>query len=78
MRSATKCPKFTAISLACDGDENALKSILEHYDAYTSKSSLRPLYDEYGHVHVAVDSELKGLIRAALVTKILKFEIEVA
>jgi len=76
MKTATKCPTFTTISLASDGDLDAIESILQHYEAYISKASLRPFYDEHGQMYLAVDSELKGLIRTALVTKIMKFEIE--
>lgn len=51
--------------------------MLKHYDAYISKASLRPLYDEYGNIYIAVDTELKGRIRTALMEMILKFEVEV-
>lgn len=45
MKSAEKCPSFTVISTAA-GDAQAIEKILKHYDAYISKASLRPLYDE--------------------------------
>ena len=35
------------------------------------------LYDEYGNIYIAVDTELKGRIRTALMEMILKFEVEV-
>lgn len=47
MKSTKKCPLFSTISLAADGDEVAIEKILNHYDAYISKASLRPFYDEY-------------------------------
>lgn len=34
-------------------------------------------YDEYGNIYIAVDTELKGRIRTALMEMILKFEVEV-
>jgi len=77
LKYSIECPTFSVISLASDGNINAIEKILKHYDAYLSKSSLRPLYDEYGQMYIAVDTELKGLIRTALVARILKFEIEV-
>ena len=46
MKSADKCPSFTVISLSSDGDVQAIEKVLKHYDAYISKASLRPLYDE--------------------------------
>ena len=69
MKSTKKCPLFSTISLAADGDEVAIEKILNHYDAYISKASLRPFYD--------VDMELKGRIRAALIKAILGFEVRV-
>lgn len=77
MKSADKCPSFTVISLSADGDVHAIEKVLKHYDAYISKASLRPLYDEYGNIYIAVDTELKGRIRTALMEMILKFEVEV-
>jgi hypothetical protein len=40
MKSTKKCPLFSTISLATDGDEVAIEKILNHYDAYISKASL--------------------------------------
>jgi len=77
MKSALKCPTFNSISTASDGDVNAIEKILKHYDAYISKASLRPLYDEYGNIRIAVDMELKGLIKSALMEMVLKFDIEI-
>jgi len=76
MRSANKCPSFSDIVSASDGNANALEAILKHYDSYISKSSLRLLHDEQGQTHIEIDPDLKGLIRTTLVTKILKFEVE--
>lgn len=77
MKSADRCPLFTVISAAVDGDVQAIEKVLKHYDAYISKASLRPLYDEQGNIYIAVDMELKGRIRVALMEMIMKFEVEV-
>ena len=58
-------------------DEVAIEKILNHYDAYISKASLRPFYDEHGNMYIVVDMELKGRIRAALIKAILGFEVRV-
>jgi len=68
-------PSFEMITHATNGDIEALRDILKHYDCYISKASLRPFYDEYGREYIAVDQELKGLIKTALVTRILKFKV---
>ena len=54
---------FAVIVAATNGDETAIQEILNFYDGYISKLSLRKLYDEYGNVYMVVDSELKGRIQ---------------
>lgn len=68
---------FAVIVAATNGDEAAIQEILEFYDGYISKLSLRKLYDEYGNVYMVVDSELKGRIQAAVMDMIANFEIVV-
>ncbi len=68
---------FAAIVAATNGDEAAIQEILDFYDGYISKLSLRKLYDEYGNVYMVVDSELKGRIQAAVMDMIANFEIVV-
>ena len=65
------------IVAATNGDEAAIQEILDFFDGYISKLSLRKLYDEYGNVYMVVDSELKGRIRAAVMDMIANFEIVV-
>nr|WP_279234203.1 helix-turn-helix domain-containing protein [Lacrimispora amygdalina] len=65
------------IAAAADGDERAMERLLVFYDAYISKASLRPLYDEYGNVYIAVDMELKGRIREAMIRKMQRFEMKI-
>ncbi len=48
MERIQKCPRFSTICSAVDGDEIAMEKILNHYNAYISKACLRPCYDEYG------------------------------
>ena len=71
-----KKPSYYLISSATDGDEKAIEKLLAFYDPYISKCCLRPLYDEYGNVYIAVDMELKGRIREALIKMMLNFDIE--
>lgn len=68
---------FAVIVSATNGDEAAIQEILDFYDGYISKLSLRKLYDEYGNVYMVVDSELKGRIQAAVMDMIANFEIVV-
>ena len=75
MKRTYKHPSFSLISSATDGDEQAMDKILAFYDPYISKCCLRPLYDEYGNVYIAVDMELKGRIREALIEMMLGFTV---
>lgn len=68
---------FAVIVAATNGDEAAIQEILDFYDGYISKLSLRKLYDKYGNVYMVVDSELKGRIQAAVMDMIANFEIVV-
>ena len=77
MKSTTKSPPYAIIAAATAGNEMAIGKVLNHYDAYISKASLRPLYDEYGNIYLAVDMELKGRIRTALMKMIMKFEMKI-
>ena len=54
MKSVKKCPLFSTICSAADGDETAIEKILNHYDAYISKASLRPFYDEHGNMYLSL------------------------
>lgn len=65
---------FAVIVAATNGDETAIQEILNFYDGYISKLSLRKLYDEYGNVYMVV---LKGRIQAAVMDMIANFEIVV-
>lgn len=72
-----KKPSFYVISSAMDGDKISIDKILDFYDPYISKSCIRPLYDEYGNVYIAVDMELTGRIREAIMKMILEFDIKI-
>lgn len=77
MKQVKRCPRFTTIRMASDGNNEAIEKILEHYNAYISKACLRPFYDECGGVQIVVDRELKGRIQTAITKAILKFETEI-
>ena len=52
MKQVKRCPRFTTIRMASDGNNEAIEKILEHYNAYISKACLRSFYDEYGGVQI--------------------------
>lgn len=77
MKSDKMCPTFNTIVSAVEGNDNAIEKILNLYDNYICKSSLRPLYDDMGNMILSVDMEMKGRIRAAIIEMIYKFEISI-
>ena len=68
---------FAVIVAATNGDETAIQEILNFYDGYISKLSLRKLYDEYGNVCMVVDADLKNRVQTALLDMLMNFEIVV-
>lgn len=69
-------PTFTVISKACDGDETAISKILEFYDPFINQCCMRPFYDDNNNLRLAVDLEMKGFIKEAIIRKILNFDIK--
>lgn len=65
------------ISEAVSGNETTIMDLLKYYDAYISKSCLRPIYSTSNKVNMIVDMELKGRIQTELMKAILKFELKV-
>lgn len=57
-------------------NEKAIEKLLQFYDPYISKASMRPLFDNYGNVYLAIDMELKGRIREAIMLMIPKFNLK--
>ena len=53
-------PSYELICRATSGEEEAVKEILDFYNAYIFKVCLRPCYHANGTVHMQVDEELKG------------------
>lgn len=72
-----KRPPYHLIASAVDSNEKAIEKLLQFYDPYISKASMRPLFDSYGNVYFAIDMELKGLIREAIMLMIPNFEVEI-
>lgn len=77
MKSINKCPSYKMISKAVNGNETAIIALLKYYDAYISKSCLRPVYSKANKVNMIVDIELKGRIQTELMKAILKFELKI-
>ena len=64
---------FPVIVAATSGDVDAINTVLKHYEGYIIALSTRPLYDDYGNVHLFLDEELRRTLETKLITKILTF-----
>ena len=68
-------PTFKTIEAAAQGDVTAINAVIRHYSGYIAALSMRPLWDEYGRVHMAVDPEIQRRLETKLITKVLGFKI---
>ena len=68
-------PPFTTIEAATQGNVTAINAIVRHYSGYIAALSLRPCWDEFGHVHMAVNPDIQRRLETKLITKVLQFKI---
>ncbi len=62
---------YTVILAAKQGDPDAMRQILQHYDRYINFCSQRILSDENGNQFLLVDDEIKSRIQAKLMYQII-------
>ena len=62
---------FPVIKAASNGDTEAIRMVLKHYEAYISYLSMRWFYDENGMPRCYVDDEKREMLEIQLITKIL-------
>ena len=66
---------FLVIKAASNGDAEAIRMVLKHYEAYISYLSMRRFYDENGMPRCYVDDEKREMLEIKLITKILDFKV---
>jgi len=66
---------FDVIQSAVAGDSTRIKAVLQHYERYIIKLSLRPCRNNNGEIHMTVDPEVLCRVKSKLIAKILKFKI---
>lgn len=66
---------YETIVAATAGDTEAINTVVNHYDGYTSALSTRPVEDEYGIIQYQVDLEMKRKLEIKLIIKMLDFKI---
>lgn len=65
---------FHVIKAASEGDIDAITEVVDHYERYIIKLSIRKMYDEYGQVHYWIDETLRRRLETKLITKVLQFK----
>lgn len=66
---------FEVIAAATQGDTDALCKVLEHYDGYIAKLSMRIVRDEHGNSFLYVDEEMRNRLKVRLIARTLAFNI---
>ena len=66
---------FLVIKAASNGDAEAIRMVLKHYEAYISYLSMRWFYDENGMPRCYVDDEKREMLEIKLITTILDFKV---
>lgn len=66
---------FYIIKAASDGDAEAINTVVDHYEGYIIRLSIRKMYDEYGQIHFCIDETLRRHLETKLITKVLDFKI---
>ena len=65
----------SVIIAASNGEVNAMKQVLNHYEGYIKFLSKRVFYDVYGNAYIYVDEDIRQRLQMKLVEAILTFEI---
>ena len=67
---------FPVILAATKGDPDAMKIVMQHYQSYIARLSMRKLYDERGNVYFGVDHDIRERLQAKLMMAVLTFKAE--
>lgn len=74
MKKADLLP-FHIIKAASEGNVEAINEVVDHYEGYIIKLSIRKMYDEFGQIHYCIDETLRRRLETRLITKVLEFNI---
>jgi hypothetical protein len=66
---------YHTLSLATQGDIEAIEAILQHYRSYIITLAIKQAHDQYGSPYCIVDEHLRCRLEAKLITTILNFKI---
>ena len=64
---------YAIIQAATEGDAEAISTVLQHYEGYITRLSLRPIRNSYGYTKLCVDEAMRRRLEIKLITSILAF-----
>ena len=66
---------YATIQAATEGDAEAIGAVLQHYEGYIARLSLRPIRNSYGYTKLCVDETMRRRLEIKLITSILAFRV---
>lgn len=67
---------YVIITKAVDGDQVAIRVVLNFYGDYISKLCLRPVIDENGNKSLSVDMFMYRRLESKLIEKIIDYRLD--
>lgn len=65
---------FPVIIAATKGDPDAMKIVLQNYDAQIAALSVRKYRDERGNTYFGIDEDIRDRLRSRLMRAVLDFQ----
>lgn len=66
---------YPVIAAATTGDPDAMKIVLQHYEAKIASLSVRKFRDERGNTYFGIDEDISDRLRSKLIRAVLDFQI---
>lgn len=66
---------FSTIKEAIEGDTTAIKKVLDRYEGYISKLSLKRFQNKDGNIYEYVDEDMRYQLQTKLILKISNFKL---
>ena len=66
---------YPVIVSASQGDIMAMDIVLNHYEPYIARLSMRTVYDDNGYPHTRVDEDMRSRLETKLISSILEFQV---
>jgi len=69
---------LNTINAAANGNPEAIRAVVNHYEGYINALSVVRLYDEYGTPYMFIDEALRRELELRLITKVVGFKFKSA